>query len=174
MKFQFVTEENINLLRLEAFLHQNQLHIEPGWQAGVLVFDESKTIIACGFLKQDLLVMIAIDQAYRGRGLLKEIIARLTELAKQNGIDDLFLYTRKRNQKAFQSCGFVPIVTTEIVYMCSNPFAFPNWLSSKQPLCFPWLRPRDQYPRYFCNNEYEYQNYVSQIEEKMKEIIRKG
>lgn len=108
-------------IQYRAFLSRSGLRDEEDSDYTILVLDdEADTIAACGSLKHNILKQIAVSGETEGEGLCARIVSMLTELAVNIGETHLFVYTKPKYGKMFESLGFSLVVNTRDILMMEN------------------------------------------------------
>lgn len=106
--------------RLEAFLERHGLRLEADIQTAFGVLDSGDRLVACGCAGGDLLKCFAVEPRLRGQNAVGLLVSALTRERFSAGVYDLFVVTRRENEKIFQSCGFFPVVHTSALSMLEN------------------------------------------------------
>lgn len=93
------------------------------------IFNEQGKLIATGGCFKNTIRCIAIEKEYQGRGILNKIISHLIEIQAERGNTHIFLYTMKKNERIFQSCGFYKIVSTDdnLIFMENKKNGFQKY-----------------------------------------------
>jgi len=85
----------------------------------LIVAHDGGTLVGCGFvdLRPDCAYLgkLAVDQAWRGRGIARRIVEAAAELARAQGRRVLELQTRvelTENHRSFEALGFVTVART--------------------------------------------------------------
>jgi len=97
-----------------AFLARNDLALEDLERFYVLL-DEQDRWIGCGGRHRNVLKCIALDAAWRGEGLLDQLMSRLITDGYRQGFQDLFLYTKSALTSLFEPYGFTGVADTGLV-----------------------------------------------------------
>ena len=81
-----------------------------------LVIEEVGEVIgyigACSVLDEGEILLVAVDKAFRGKGLGKALVNSLLKAYEDNGVKKVFLEVRKSNLPAkacYEKCGFIKI-----------------------------------------------------------------
>ncbi len=161
MQYKYIEHQDEDL-ELEGFLERNGLCLQKEYEWGYKVYEEQK-LVACGFVRNHLLMMIAIDEEYRHQGLLQNLMSKLLETSIQKQIDPIYLFTRKEHEKTFKSCGLFTIIKDDVVLM-SNDLEMLNNQKIREYL----INEKWPYSYYFCKDKKEYEEYKKKIQEKIK------
>lgn len=161
MQYKYIEHQEEDL-ELEKFLKRNSLCLQKEYEWGYKVYDKQK-LVACGFVQNHLLMMIAIDEEYRHQGLLQNLMGKLLETCIQKQIDPIYLFTRKEHEKTFKSCGLFTIIKDDVVLMSNDLDMFNN---QKIRECL--INEKWPYSYYFCKDKKEYEEYKKKIQEKIK------
>lgn len=102
------------------FLSRCGLRDEKNTDYTVLYQDEDDKILACGSLRGNVLMQIAVAPEAEGEGLCAIIVSELISAAVSRGDQHLFLYTKPKNEKMFAGLGFYPIVSTDDILLMEN------------------------------------------------------
>ena len=97
-----------------AFLARNDLVLEDLDRFYVLL-DEQEHWIGCGGRYRNVLKCIALDAAWRGEGLLDQLMSQLITDGYRQGFQDLFLYTKSALASLFEPYGFIGVADTGVV-----------------------------------------------------------
>ena len=108
------------LAKLKAFLAAQQLEHDNGVTYTTLLTDDAGAICATGSLEGNVLKCIAIDETYRGEGLLSNIMTALISHAFLLGNKHLFLFTKPENAYLFFPYGFYSISKTDKMLLMEN------------------------------------------------------
>lgn len=107
-------------LAYAAFLNRCGLRDEQNTDYTVLYQDEEEKILACGSLRGNTLMQIAVSPEAEGMGLCALIVSELISAAILRGDRHLFLYTKPKNDRLFAGLGFYPIVSTDDILLMEN------------------------------------------------------
>lgn len=96
------------------------------------MLDEDGQVIATGSAFGQTLRCFAVSKDHQGEGLLNEIVSYLMELQIQRGNSHLFLYTKAKSAKFFQSLGFYEIARVDGVlsFLENRRKGFANYLDA--------------------------------------------
>ena len=92
--------------RVEAFLAENGLRLEPVDRYVVLTREGSDEILAGGGLRKDIIQCVAVSEEARGEGLMGRLVSHLLTLAAENGHQNVKAYTKPENRALFEDLGF--------------------------------------------------------------------
>ncbi|ELC8424069.1 [citrate (pro-3S)-lyase] ligase [Clostridium perfringens] len=95
--------------QVEEFLKKENLRFVKSINFTVCVFN-NKELIATGSLDGYILKCFAIRNDYRKKGISEKILRILTEKAFENGETHLFIYTKPKNSKLFESLGYHQLI----------------------------------------------------------------
>lgn len=98
------------------------------------LFNDEGQMLATGSLFGNTLRCFAVDERYRGQGLLGQILTFLVEREVERGYADVFLYTKPESATFFRDSGFTEIarVPGKLVFMCNRANAFAAYLNRLQ------------------------------------------
>ena len=97
------------------------------------VFDEDFTLCATGSSYQNTLRCLAVDDAYRGEGLMNMVISHLCEMEAARGCTRLFLYTKPASAVFFEGLGFYEIARTkDVAFLENRKNGFADWLKTPE------------------------------------------
>jgi [citrate (pro-3S)-lyase] ligase len=112
----------------EAFLQLHQL-TPTAADTVVGLYDASDTLVGCASLCRGVIQCVAVDDALQGEGLTNSLISYLRELASQQGVDDLMIFTKPEYRSTFESLAFTTIATApHAVLLESNPRGLKRYL----------------------------------------------
>ena len=99
------------------------------------MLDEDGEVIATGSCFGNTLRCFAVSSDHQGEGLLNEIVSHLMEYQMGRGNSHLFLYTKVKAARFFESLGFYEIARVEgtLVFMENRRNGFPNYLKALEP-----------------------------------------
>ena len=116
-------EEKLNLQldfnkeKIKKFLSENDLLLE-NCESCYCVFENEK-IIACGCREKNVLKCFAVDENYRGENLFDKIISSLLTECYNENLKTIFVFTKLKNIKFFESYNFVVLasgMTSTLMY----------------------------------------------------------
>ena len=101
--------------------------------------DENGEVIATGSCFGATLRCFAVSHLHQGEGLLNEVVSHLMEYQMARGNSHLFLYTKIKSAKFFQSLGFYEIARVDgtLVFMENRRNGFPNYLAQLEKTARP-------------------------------------
>ncbi|UNH43622.1 [citrate (pro-3S)-lyase] ligase [Moellerella wisconsensis] len=102
---QVKRHENRKIIEISKFLQENNLDIDSSVDVFITVTKNDK-LIACGGLAKNIIKCVAISDDVRGEGLALKLATELINLAYENNITHLFIYTKTENEILFKQCGF--------------------------------------------------------------------
>ena len=121
------------LAEMVGFLNENGIRYESDALYSVVLRDQSGKIVAAGSLCNRILKYIAVDDMYRGEGILSQIMTWLMEKAVEFSCRKLFLYTKPGNLNIFEAYGFYEIIATdEMLFMENRQGEFDAYIRSVQ------------------------------------------
>lgn len=106
--------------KLENFLVKNGLRYDPLIEHTVCLTDEEGNIAATGSISSSVLKCIAVDEQYRGEGLLPKVVTSLVNYAFSLGRKHLFVFTKPMNLQMFSDIGFYKIISTDSILLMEN------------------------------------------------------
>ena len=103
------------------------------------MLDEEGEVIATGSCFGNTLRCFAVSSDHQGEGLLNEIVSHLMEYQLGRGNSHLFLYTKVKAARFFESLGFYEIARVEgtLVFMENRRNGFPNYLKALEKTARP-------------------------------------
>ena len=103
------------------------------------MLDEDGEVIATGSCFGNTLRCFAVSSDHQGEGLLNEIVSHLMEYQLGRGNSHLFLYTKVKAARFFESLGFYEIARVEgtLVFMENRRNGFPNYLKALEKTARP-------------------------------------
>ena len=84
------------------------------------LYDDDEELVATGSALGNTLRCLAVSKAYRGEGLLVQVVSHLLSVEAARGHLQVFLYTKPENLSFFQSLGFYEIARTEAAVFLEN------------------------------------------------------
>lgn len=130
---EFDNSSETRVQKVKEFLEKNDLELASDIETFV-VFKEQRDIIACGGLSGNILKCIAVSEARRGEGIILKLMTHLLNIAYNKGRENLFLFSKPKNQELFEGCGFnlIQAYENDIMLMQNNQnlLSFQNKLSS--------------------------------------------
>ena len=92
--------------KVEAFLAENGLRLEPVDRYVVLTREGSDEILAGGGLMGDIIQCLAVSESLRGEGLMGRLVSHLLTLAAEAGHQNVKVFTKPENEAIFTDLGF--------------------------------------------------------------------
>ena len=77
------------------------------------IFDTSDNLIGGGGLSGNVVKCIALSQSARSESLTNPLISRIREAASEEGLSDLYLFTKPENRAIFESLAFHTVGTSD-------------------------------------------------------------
>ncbi|MDD4573156.1 MAG: [citrate (pro-3S)-lyase] ligase [Sphaerochaeta sp.] len=108
------------LEEVKTFLVEQGLAFEGKPDFTCILRNEEYLIIGTGSLDGNVLKYIAVEKNYQGEGLLGQILTSLVTHAFNDGIRNLFVFTKPQNKALFIPFGFYPIEETSQVLLMEN------------------------------------------------------
>lgn len=127
------------LAQVDALLVENGITRDANLDYICAMVDEENRVIATGSCFGATLRCFAVSQQYQGEGLLNEVVSHLMEYQMVRGYTHLFLYTKIKSAKFFQSLGFYEIARVDgtLVFMENRRNGFPSYLSRLEKTARP-------------------------------------
>ncbi len=127
------------LRAMDALLARADIRRDPHLEGALALEDDDGELLAVGGYYENTLRCLAVDDRYRGVGLLATLVTELTALQLARGHRRLFLYTKPDAARQFQTLGFSEIarVPETLVFMENDRAAFPRYLADMRALRFP-------------------------------------
>lgn len=104
----------------QALLASRALTDEGGTDFTLLYLD-GDTVTACGSLRKNVIVQVAVAAEHEGEGWMASLVSELCNEAYRSGIFHLFLYTKPENGRLFGSLGFSVVAETESMLFLESP-----------------------------------------------------
>lgn len=86
-----------------------------------LLYLDGDRVTACGSLRKNVIVQVAVAAELEGEGRMASLVSELCNEAYRNGIFHLFLYTKPNNERLFGSLGFSVVAKTESMLFLESP-----------------------------------------------------
>ena len=101
--------------------------------------DENGEVIATGSCFGQTLRCFAVSSEHQGEGLLNQMVSHLMEVQLSRGNSHLFLYTKVKAAKFFESLGFYEIARVDgtLVFMENRRNGFPGYLKALEKTARP-------------------------------------
>ena len=127
------------LAQVDALLVENGITRDANLDYICAMVDEENRVIATGSCFGATLRCFAVSQQHQGEGLLNEVVSHLMEYQMARGYSHLFLYTKIKSAKFFQSLGFYEIARVDgtLVFMENRRNGFPSYLSRLEKTARP-------------------------------------
>ena len=118
------------LAQVDRLLHQEGITRDGNLDYIAPMLDEDGEVIATGSCFGGTLRCFAVDASHQGEGLLNQVVSHLMDYQLSRGNSHLFLYTKVKSAKFFESLGFYEIARVEgtLVFMENRRSGFPNYL----------------------------------------------
>lgn len=104
---------------VKSLLQEKGLSYEDRVSFTLGIYDDKK-LIATGSLYENVIKMIAVSDQYQNQNLTGEILTKLIERLRENGIYKYFLFTTPSNQKFFSGYAFKKIAETDDIVLFEN------------------------------------------------------
>ena len=116
--------------QVDALLVENGITRDANLDYICAMVDEENRVIATGSCFGATLRCFAVSQQHQGEGLLNEVVSHLMEYQMARGYTHLFLYTKIKSAKFFQSLGFYEIARVDgtLVFMENRRDGFGSYL----------------------------------------------
>lgn len=124
---------------LATFLTRHKLTCEPDIQTAFGIYDENDTLAGCACAAGALLKCFAVEPELRGQNALGLLVSSLIQERFAAGFYDLFVITRRENEKLFVNCGLYPVVQTPNLVLLENMQNGPANFASQ------FRKPGDEY-----------------------------
>ena len=127
------------LAQVDALLVENGITRDANLDYICAMVDEENRVIATGSCFGATLRCFAVSQQHQGEGLLNEVVSHLMEYQMARGYTHLFLYTKIKSAKFFQSLGFYEIARVDgtLVFMENRRNGFPSYMSRLEKTARP-------------------------------------
>ena len=118
-----------NLKGVESFLSKQELNLDSSVEY-ITALKDDKGIAAVGAFDGKVLKCIAVDDKYKGMGLSNKIVSNLINEEYARGNTDLFIFTKPKNYKMFNSMGFYKIEEVEdsVILLENNPNGIKKYM----------------------------------------------
>lgn len=123
------------LAQIDALLAEEGLTRDRNLDCVCAMVDGEGRVIATGSSFGRTLRCFAVSRDHQGEGLLNQVVSQLMELQIARGNSHLFLYTKTKTVKFFQSLGFYEIARVDGVlsFLENRRQGFPRYLQSLTP-----------------------------------------
>lgn len=134
-------QDKATLAQVDALLQQEGITRDGNLDYIAALLDEEGNVIATGSCFGQTLRCFAVSAEHQGEGLLNQIISHLMEYQLSRGNSHLFLYTKVKTAKFFESLGFYEIARVEgtLVFMENRRSGFPGYLKNLEKTARPGL-----------------------------------
>lgn len=134
-------QDKATLAQVDALLQQEGITRDGNLDYIAAMLDEEGNVIATGSCFGQTLRCFAVSTEHRGEGLLNQIISHLMEYQLSRGNSHLFLYTKVKTAKFFESLGFYEIARVEgtLVFMENRRSGFSRYLKNLEKTARPGL-----------------------------------
>lgn len=125
---------NIDLSRRKEREAVNELLVQHGLRITHVTdflgyFNNKGKLIACGGLDGDTIKLLAVEKQWQGSQLAALIVTQLMQVAMNEGIRNVRVFTRPTNRNLFQSMGFTLIASApEAIFLERDAQALPEHL----------------------------------------------
>ena len=129
------------LSQVDRLLHQEGITRDGNLDYIAAMLDEDGEVIATGSCFGGTLRCFAVDSAHQGEGLLNQIVSHLMEYQLSRGNSHLFLYTKVKAARFFESLGFYEIARVEgtLVFMENRKNGFSSYLKALEKTARPGI-----------------------------------
>lgn len=129
------------LSQVDRLLHQEGITRDENLDYIAAMLDEDGEVIATGSCFGQTLRCFAVDASHQGEGLLNQVVSHLMDYQLSRGNSHLFLYTKVKSAKFFESLGFYEIARVEgtLVFMENRRSGFPGYLKALEQTARPGL-----------------------------------
>ena len=134
-------QDKATLAQVDALLQQEGITRDGNLDYIAAMLDEEGNVIATGSCFGQTLRCFAVSTEHQGEGLLNQIISHLMEYQLSRGNSRLFLYTKVKTTKFFESLGFYEIARVEgtLVFMENRRSGFSGYLKNLEKTARPGL-----------------------------------
>lgn len=134
-------QDKATLAQVDALLQQEGITRDGNLDYIAAMLDEEGNVIATGSCFGRTLRCFAVSTEHQGEGLLNQIISHLMEYQLSRGNSHLFLYTKVKTAKFFESLGFYEIARVEdtLVFMENRRSGFSGYLKNLEKTARPGL-----------------------------------
>ncbi len=138
---QIFPTDKAGLKQVDALLQREGITRDGNLDYTCAMVDEDGEVIATGSCFQNTLRCFAVSSDHQGEGLLNQVVSHLLEYQLARGNSHLFLYTKVKSAKFFESLGFYEIARVEgtLVFMENRRTGFPNYLKALEKTARPGL-----------------------------------
>lgn len=133
------------LEELKRFLKKSELEYDEKIEYTSNILNEDYEIIATASIDSNILKCIAVDDKYRGQGLLAKLMTEIMNYAVSLGRTKLFLFTKPKNNIMFRDFGFYKIAETSNVLLMENSRdGFKNYINRIKDETESFLKNRSE------------------------------
>lgn len=135
-----VADWDIRMLsQVDDLLHQEGITRDGNLDYIAAMLDDDGSVIATGSCFGQTLRCFAVASSHQGEGLLNQIVSHLMEYQLSRGNSHLFLYTKVKAARFFESLGFYEIARVEgtLVFMENRRNGFPGYLKALEKTARP-------------------------------------
>lgn len=127
------------LSQVDDLLHQEGITRDGNLDYIAAMLDDDGSVIATGSCFGQTLRCFAVASSHQGEGLLNQIVSHLMEYQLSRGNSHLFLYTKVKAARFFESLGFYEIARVEgtLVFMENRRNGFPGYLKALEKTARP-------------------------------------
>ena len=120
------------LLQVRSLLASEGLTVDAHLDYTCGLFDEQDTLIATGSCFASTLRCFAVARDHQGEGLLNEVVTHLMDVQAARGNFHLFVYTKPRSARFFESLGFSEITHLDgtLVFLENRKHGFSDYCKS--------------------------------------------
>ncbi len=117
--------------KLAALLEKEGIRKDQNLDYTLGLYDEDYNLAATGSCCGNTLRCMAVDSSHQGEGLLNQVISHLIQYEYEQGIIDLFLYTKYDKSIFFGDLGFYEIARANgtVVFMENRKNGFSSYLT---------------------------------------------
>ena len=107
------------LAAMEALLFESGIRYEAGMTYCLGLY-EGEALIACGGVEGAVIKCLCVSPLYRGEAHLNKVAGALYTYLRQEGVNEVFVFTAPRNEPLFQSLGFFTLARSEEALLLTN------------------------------------------------------
>ncbi|MCM1319065.1 MAG: GNAT family N-acetyltransferase [Muribaculaceae bacterium] len=121
--------------RVEKFLLDNGLLLDSRLDYLVGVYDFDDNLVGCGGLDGATIKCIALAHETRGHNIASQLVSHLYSRAREQGAENVTLFTKPDNEKIFSTLGFHIVGrASRAIMMETSPTSLSGWLSQLSAL----------------------------------------
>ena len=115
-----------------ALLEAEGISADKNLDYTIAVYDEAGQMAATGSYFKNTLRCLAVSSKYRGEGLMNLVVSHLRQELAEQGVFDVFMYTKYDAARYFGDLGFYTLaeVDREVVFMENSRDAFRRYLNN--------------------------------------------